>query len=79
MNKQQRHDLDVMVQTLDQMRTDIEEMKQGAQDEFDDMPETAQESDRGQRLESRIEALEVAFEKVDAAMDAVQEAAEEPS
>lgn len=58
MNNARRKVLNTIISTLEQVASDIETVKDEEQEAFDNMPDGAQQGDKGQAMESAIQELE---------------------
>ena len=65
MNKARRKELAKAVELIERAREIIEVVKDEEQDAFDNLPESLQSSERGERMEECISALEDFFDEVD--------------
>ena len=71
MNAAQRKTLDDIRGDLHTQLERIESERDAEQEKFDNMPESLQNSDKGQTMEDGISTLEEAIEGVQAAIDAL--------
>ena len=60
MNKERRNKVDVIRSKLDQIKERIGEVLSEEQEAFDNLPESLQDSDRGEAMQNAIDALESA-------------------
>ena len=74
MNKERRALIDKALDTLGDLRSDVESIRDAEQDAYDNMPEGLQSSDRGERaqeagdsLDNAISNLEEAFSELESA------------
>lgn len=58
MNKQRRKALEEIVRQLENARSDAESVKDEEQEAFDNLPESIQGGERGQKMEEHISTLE---------------------
>jgi uncharacterized coiled-coil DUF342 family protein len=65
MNKDRRKAIDALLERIEQLKTDIdalaseiETIKDEEQDYYDNMPESFQDGDKGQRAQEAIDALD---------------------
>ena len=84
MNAARRKTIRGIIEKLEAIKADIEEAKEAVDDvaaeereAFDNMPEGAQASDRGQQMEENADALETAAYDLDIDIDSIIEALEE--
>jgi len=77
MNKQRRDLLSSLLDQLEsinqQLQTDLIEAEQAA---FDNLPESFQDSEKGQRMTEIIDTLETASSSIQEAVDSIEEAIE---
>jgi predicted RNase H-like nuclease (RuvC/YqgF family) len=88
MNKQRRKELAAIIadfenltQTIDHLRERIEAVKDEEQDAFDNLPESLQEGERGQQMQTAIDAMDNAISDletidVDSITSSLEEAGE---
>lgn len=62
MNKQRRIKIAAAIELLQQAQAIIEEVIDEEQEAFDNMPESFQEGERGEKMQEAIENLDGAFE-----------------
>ena len=74
MNKQRRKQLADMVEQLELLKSELEEVTEQEEEAFENMPESIQESDRGQRMQEVIEILDNAMLSIEEAIDGITEA-----
>lgn len=74
MNKQRRMRIAAVIQQLEEMREEIESIKDEEQDAFDNYPESLQSSARGEAMEEAISNLEYAYDSIDEIMTYLDEA-----
>ena len=74
MNKRRRERLNEAVQYLTKASSIVEGACDQEQDAMDNMPENLQDSDRHGSMESAVDALESASEKIDDAITLVRDA-----
>ena len=75
MNKQRRKQLADIVEQLESLKSELEEVKE-QEEAFENMPESLQESDRGQHMQEVIDILDNAFSSIEEAIDGITEAQE---
>ena len=74
MNKQRRK---AIQQTLDQfadLRTSVEEINTDEQDSFYNLPESFQDSEKGETIQEAIDFLETATGAIDEVIDSLEQA-----
>ena len=76
MNKQNRRDLQGYVDSLIEIRSNIETMMEEEQFKLDNMPEGLQESERGEAMQEAIENLESAASSLEEAIGYLNEITE---
>ena len=76
MNAKQRKKLQGYVDSLDEIRSNIETMMEEEQDKLYNMPESLQESERGEAMQEAIDNLESAESSLEEAIDYLNEIAE---
>jgi len=76
MNKQRRKQLADIIEQLESLKSELEEVKEQEEEAFENMPESLQESDRGQRMQEVIDILYNAFSSIEEAIDGITEAQE---
>ena len=75
MNAKDRKKVGEWIDTLIDMKSEIEEMQEAEQDKYDNMPEGLQDSEKGEALEEAANTLEEAANSVDSAIESLQEIA----
>lgn len=76
MNAKQRREIEKLVESLDEIKCAIEEMQETEQDKLDNMPESLQESERGDAMQAAIDNLESASSSLEEAIDYLNEIVE---
>ena len=76
MNRKRRMSLMEIAETLEDLRVAIEELKDEEQEYYDNMPESMQYGERGERAEAAVSSLEDACDSIDNAIDSIYEAIE---
>lgn len=72
MNKQNRRDIEKLIEKLDEVKTDLEFMQDDEESKYDNLPEGIQDSDRGDAMQEAIEYLGYAVDSIDEAIDNLQ-------
>lgn len=72
MNKQNRKDLEKLIDKLDEIKTDIEFMQEDEESKYDNLPEGIQDSEKGDAMQEAIEYLGYAVDSIDEAIDNLQ-------
>lgn len=73
MNANQRKTLKGYVESLDEIKSNIETMMEDEQSKLDNMPEGLQESERGEAMQEAIDNLESASSSLEEAIDYLNE------
>lgn len=76
MNKTERRKIEGFVRSLDSIKSELEEMLDNENCKFDNMPESIQESERGEAMQEAIENLESAVGSLEEAIDSLNEIVE---
>ena len=74
MNKQRRKELDTIYRKIEYLMQDLETVCGEEQDAYDNLPESFQESDRGETMYNAIDNMESALSSLGEAMDYILEA-----
>lgn len=74
MNKQRRKELDTIYRKIEDLMQDLETVCGDEQDAYDNLPESLQESDRGETMYNAIDNMESALSSLGEAMDYILEA-----
>jgi len=74
MNKMRRKEIDEAIELLDQAKSIIESAMEEEQDALDNLPESLQDGERGEVMQSAIDELEAASIAVEEAMGAAGDA-----
>lgn len=76
MNKQRRKELADILNELAGLRSRLESVQSDEQDAYDNMPESFQEGERGERAQEVLSLLDdavTAFDEIDSALSEAQE------
>ena len=73
MNKNRRNTISDIYAKLIDIQSDLECIRDEEQEAFDNLPESIQYSERGERMEEYISSLEEALDYVDYAVEALDE------
>lgn len=76
MNKDRRDRIAKIKEALEDLRGQIEDLQSEEQEAFDNMPESLQQSDRGQASEAAADALQSTYDAADEAITALETASE---
>ena len=74
MNKQRRKNLMEVIDALENCSLDIECLLDEEQDSYDSIPESLQESERGQLMENAIDCLDSARGSISDAIESIEDA-----
>jgi hypothetical protein len=73
MNKQRRKAIAEAISAIEELVTDIENLRDEEQDYHDNMPENMQQGEKGEAAEAAVDALGNAAQLLDEAKDALGE------
>ena len=73
MNKARREKIALIIDILEKVQPALEQARDEEQDAFDNLPESIQESERGETMEEYIGYLEDACDSVETALDSLNE------
>lgn len=73
MNKQRRSQITKIIERLEAINEDIDNILCEEQESYDNLPESLQESSRGEAMTEAIEALESSYSSVEEAIDYLNE------
>lgn len=73
MNKQRRKKVEGVFDQLQAMIMELEEIRDGEQDAFDNLPEGIQESERGEQMEEYISQMKSAIDDMENAKSSLEE------
>lgn len=76
MNKDRRRRIQVLIDSLELMKSHLEEIREEEQSAFDNMPESFQDGEKGDRMQDIIGSLESVEDNFTEAMDSLIEAIE---
>ncbi len=76
MNKPRRAQLAALSTRLDQLKADLDSIREEEQNAFDQMPESFQNGERGQKSENAISFLDDAISSLDEAISSIESASE---
>lgn len=74
MNKQRRKSLDTLYTRIESLKADLEDILSEEQEAYDNLPESLQDSERGETMYDAIDNLESAVADLEEAMDYIIEA-----
>lgn len=73
MNAKQRKELQGYVDSLEEIKSNIETMMEDEQSKLDNMPESLQESERGDAMQNAIDQMEYGIDSLQEAIDNLSE------
>lgn len=76
MNKTQRNQIEKWIESINEIKEGVESMQEEEEEKFDNMPESLQESERGEQMQNGIENLEAAALSLEEAIDSLNSATE---
>lgn len=76
MNKARRAALNAIVNALTELKNDLDILRDEEQDAFDNLPESMQESERGEAIQEAADNLSDAFDSLEDAIDSIETAME---
>lgn len=74
MNKQRRASIEKLREQLSGIQTDLDDLLEEERESFDNLPESLQESDRGQAMQAAIDSMESALSSIEEADGSLEEA-----
>lgn len=74
MNNNRRKRLAAILESVEDLKAQLEEIRDEEQDAFENMPYNLQESERGQQMEEAISRMEDAISDFDEAASGIEEA-----
>jgi prefoldin subunit 5 len=69
MNKTRRKAIDTLMARLEDLRLDVEYLQEEEQEAFNNIPESLQESEKGEKMQESIDALEEALSNLEEAIE----------
>lgn len=76
MNKARRISITKIADSLQALKSDVESIQSEEQDAYDNLPESLQDSERGDRMQEAIDNLDDALTLIDEAVTSLMQAAE---
>lgn len=76
MNKDRRNIINTLSSRLDDLKAEIESVMEDEQSYFDNMPQSFQDGEKGERAQAAIDALQEAIDGFDAITSALETATE---
>ena len=77
MNNTRRKQIQAIIDKLENLKSDIECLKDEEQEAFDNLPESLQGSERGIAMEDATYNLDEAYASIDSAVDSLTESIEQ--
>lgn len=74
MNKMNRKQLSDLISRIETIREELDEIKDGEEEKFDNMPENLQDSEKGEALSEVIDFLDSASESLNESVESIQNA-----
>lgn len=74
MNNIRRKAIQEIMDKLEDLKCDIESLKDEEQEAFDNLPEGIQASERGEAMESAVYNLDEAYESIESVIESLEEA-----
>tara|TARA_R100000306_G_C4313828_1_gene111578 strand:- start:368 stop:598 length:231 start_codon:yes stop_codon:yes gene_type:complete len=74
MNKQRRKAIQQALEQIADLKTSVEEINTDEQDSFDNLPESFQDSEKGETIQEAIDFLEAATGAFDEVIDSLEQA-----
>lgn len=69
MNKARRSSIQKIIERLEEIRDDIESVKNEEEEAYENLPESLQESGRGEAMSEAIDALDSAYSSIEEVLD----------
>lgn len=76
MNNARRKEIDKLTAQIEEIKEVIEALRDEEQEAFDNMPESLQDGERGEKMQSAIDALEYAADDLQECLDHLSDASE---
>lgn len=73
MNKLGRKQIEAIISKLEDLRDEIETLKDEEQEKYDNLPESLQDSERGETFTDNVDNMETAYDDIDDAISNLQE------
>ena len=73
MNKQRRKAIEKVVSTLENMLEELDGIREEEQDAYDNLPESIQDSERGETMYENIDTLDTSYADLESIIDNLQE------
>lgn len=76
MNKARRAKLNALINALNDLKSDVELLQEEEQDAFDNLPESIQETERGEAMQDAADSMSDAMDLIEEAVEALETAME---
>ena len=73
MNKSRRKNLATIIETLEAMKSSLEDVRDEEESAFDNLPESIQESERGETMQEIVDVLYDACDSLEETIDSLNE------
>lgn len=73
MNRERRKRLEKVITNLEELRDELMCLQEEEQEAFDNMPESLQESERGEQISENADTFEEAYNDIDNVIDSLSE------
>lgn len=73
MNKKRRKEIENLRESISETKAKLQDLLNEEQQAFDNMPESIQESERGEEMQEIIEYMEVAIDSLEEATESLTE------
>lgn len=73
MNKSRRSRIDKLIERIDELMSDLDIIRQEEQDAYDNLPDSFQDSERGEIMYNAIDSLESAADSLEEVEDYLNE------
>lgn len=74
MNKDVRKEIQELIEQLDAIKTRVEELRDDEDNKYSNLPDSLQNSEKGEKMQEAIDNLDSASGSIEEAMDFLQEA-----
>lgn len=68
MNKIGRKQIEAIINKIESLRDEIETLKDEEQEKYDNLPDSLQDSERGETLTNNVDNMETAYDSLDEAI-----------
>ena len=76
MNEERRKNLDRALQLIEDAKSIVDEMKGAEEEALENLPESMQSGDKGEKMQVTIDALSEAYDSLESALDQINTAKE---